>query len=339
MISLNNIDRLKSITKAAFPFAAIVIFSYCFFSWSTSLYLVSIILLIASVFVPQYRKRYRATAIGTLVFTACVRIVFASEGRSLQMHTEDASSSRIVNRIFDESDLAYIGSQIARHAKIARPDGDKLGPAMQAAYSRMRHDQGLMPSPVLATYLGLQRAAQFDVLEFGDLHSRNGVIVFLHGWLGSFTLPCWQISQAAIPDQIATVCPSMSWKADWWSVEGQSIVEEVIQSLHKKGVSHIYLAGFSNGAVGALHYAQAHASDLKGLILISGAKREVKKISIPTLVIQGRYDQQFPPSIAREFSQDVAAQFVDLDAGHFAMLVNEPETNAAISKWLSERIR
>ena len=253
------------------------------------------------------------------------------------MHTNDANSSRLISRIFDESDIATIGSQIIRYARIAQPDGATLASAMHMAYARMQEDQGATPSPVLPTYLGLQSTAHFDAIEIGDGQASKGVVIFLHGWLGSFTLPCWQISQAARTAQHATICPSMGWKADWWSPDGQIVVKEVIQSLHKKGVSRIYLAGLSNGALGALSYAQRNPTDLKGLILISGARRGVTSIAIPALVLQGKHDPQFPPAIAREFARRVGARYIDLDAGHFAMLIKEQEANAAISKWLNEQ--
>ena len=64
-----------------------------------------------------------------------------------------------------------------------------------------------------------------------------------------------------------------------------------------------------------------------------------KVLSVPTLVIEGRFDQQYPTAAAREFSKRSGARYVEIEAGHFAMLVEAPATNKAISKWLDERGR
>lgn len=95
------------------------------------------------------------------------------------MHTNDAISPRIVNRIFDESDLVFIGSQILRHTNIARPDGDNLGIAMPTAYSKTRDHQGLTPLPMFATTLGYRAWRNL-------ISSNSGMCIHVMAWWYSF---------------------------------------------------------------------------------------------------------------------------------------------------------
>jgi len=212
-----------------------------------------------------------------------------------------------------------------------------LPSAMANAYQRMHESEGDVPSPVLATYAGMQTPSEHDDIEIGDAAGTGGAVVFLHGFAGSFTLPCWEISRAAARAHLATVCPATGWRGDWWSAEGERIVRATIASLRARGVAHLYLAGLSNGGVGVSRLAPRLPGTLRGVIVISGAAPEAPNPGVPLLVIQGRNDAMMPAAVARDYAERSAGRYVELDAGHFAMLLRAKEARDAMVPWLTQR--
>ena len=118
---------------------------------------------------------------------------------------------------------------------------------------------GVTPlSPFLTTYLNQQRPNEFDVViaePTSETLPRSGII-FLHGYGGNFTLQCWLIAEAGNRRGMVTLCPSTAPGGRWWNAHATSILEETITYLHQRGVERIYLAGLSNGGIGASQLAQ-----------------------------------------------------------------------------------
>ncbi|MEO1272150.1 MAG: hypothetical protein AAFX99_28985, partial [Myxococcota bacterium] len=79
----------------------------------------------------------------------------------------------------------------------------------------------VMPTPLLSTAFGLQHPEAFDTLVIEPMaeEAPSRAVVFLHGYAGNFTLPCWQIAQAARLAGAVTVCPSVGLKGDWWTTQ------------------------------------------------------------------------------------------------------------------------
>jgi hypothetical protein len=274
-----------------------------------------------------------------LVGTAALRIATASHGKNVQMSTPGGASSRWVDRLLDEEDLSVNAARALRWTGFVRdPDVPDLAPVMQRAYDRMRGAEGATPSPVVATCAGLEAPGQDDVIEVGDVEHSAGVVVFLHGFAGSFTLPCWVVSQAAADAGFATVCPATRWVGDWWSPAGERALRETIGSLQRRGAHRIVLAGLSNGGVGASRLAPHLRGILDSLILISGAASDASSPGVPALAIQGERDAQIPAWLVRAYAERVGGRYLSLDAGHFALLAREEEAHAAITTFLRGRL-
>ena len=133
---------------------------------------------------------------------------------------------------------------------------------------------------------------------------------------------------------LATVCPSTGLKGDWWSASGERTVRATVEDLRRRGVRKFYLAGLSNGGVGATLLAPRMKDTFHGLLLISGASPSAANPGIPVLAVQGQHDTMMPASLVHAYTQRVGGRYVELDAGHFAMLLRAQETGDAVVSWL-----
>jgi pimeloyl-ACP methyl ester carboxylesterase len=77
----------------------------------------------------------------------------------------------------------------------------------------------------------------------------------------------------------------------------------------------------------------------EAMILVSGTAPDAPPPGIPTLVVHGRRDTMMPVGNARAYARRVGAQYVELDAGHFAMLVQGDAFDAAVEGWLRARLQ
>lgn len=298
--------------------------------------------LLASALVLFGRRSARRLALGGSALVLCtvaLRLAVGAGGSDLTMRTGSAPGSRWVNRVVDEKDVAVNAARTIRATQfMADPDVAQLPEAMEDAYERMRTAQGDVPSPILATYLGLQQREAYDDIEIGDVARANGVVVFLHGSAGSFTLPCWEVSQAATRANLATVCPSTGWLGDWWSAQGEAIVRATVADLRARGVKHLILAGLSNGGIGGSRLLPRMPGLFEGFIAISGAAPGAPSAGIPVLALQGRNDTQVSAKVVRDYCARSGGHYVEYDAGHFALLLHEKEAVDAMAAWLSMRV-
>jgi pimeloyl-ACP methyl ester carboxylesterase len=269
-----------------------------------------------------------------LFVVVVLRIVSAASGRSMKMTCANGDG-RWLARPIDERDAAIWGARIAFATGHFRdPDTPAVVPALIGAYEELSAEEGDVPSPVVPTYLGLERPGRSDVLSYDAAADARGAFVFLHGFGGSFTLPCWQLARAVAKVGYVTRCPSLGPRGDWWSGEGEVIVRETIRALNMQGIQHIVLGGLSNGAVGAAKLAPKLKGALQGLVLISGAA-PAPSPGVPILVLQGARDSMMPASLARSYALFHGGTYIELDGGHFALLLDREHATTALVSWLA----
>jgi pimeloyl-ACP methyl ester carboxylesterase len=345
---------------AVFPYLGVVLLLLTgTASWSSVAYAVAIGALLGGlVTLPDPKRRPRRGrprglsrgAVVALAVIAIGRALVAGEGRHMRMPTgggggmEGAGGARLVNRLVDEGDMAVAGTRVLLATGMLHDDQTALPSAMTTAYGAMRRDQGDAPSPFVATYLGLQEPAAFDLVIVEPQHEAEttaparSALVFLHGFTGNFDLPCWQIARAVAPAGVVTACPSTRWVGDWWSPAGEATLRRTVEILRARGVNRIVLAGLSNGGFGAAKLARRMDGAFTGLVLISGADPSTPPAGIPTLVIHGRHDTMTSYESARAYAANAGAKFVTLDAGHFAMLVKGEEADRAVREFVTARL-
>ena len=271
---------------------------------------------------------------GLIAATVAVRVGWAGGGATVSMSTSGEGSQRLVDRLVDERDLSVNAARaMAWTGAFHDPDLPELSAAMRSAYDDMARDQPDAASPVLATYLGLERPKASDTIEIPAAGATDGAVIFLHGYAGNFTMSCWLFANAARRAHMTTVCPSTRWVGDWWSADGEATVRATLAVLRARGMRRVYLAGLSNGAIGASLLA-TRVSGFAGLVLVSGAAPEASAPGIPTLVVQGRDDGQIPASLVHGYAERAGARYVEVDAGHFAMLTRRARVEGEISAWL-----
>jgi pimeloyl-ACP methyl ester carboxylesterase len=349
---------------ALFPYVGVVLLlATGTASWSSVAYVIAIGALLGGLVTlpdPQRTPRGRPRglsrgAVVALAVIAIARAVVAGEGRHLQMPARGGPvdgraerGPRMVDRLVDEGDMAVAGTRVLLAAGMLHDDHAKLPSAMTSAYGEMRREQGDAPSPVVATYLGLQAPEAFDLVMIEPPAPPEGLpeatapsrsaLVFLHGFAGNFDLPCWQMARAVATVGMVTACPSTRWVGDWWSPAGEATLRRTVEILKARGVERIVLVGLSNGGFGAAKLARRMGGTFDGLVLISGADSATPPAGLPTLVIHGRDDTMVSYESARIYAANAGARFVSLDAGHFAMLVKGEETDRAVREFVIARL-
>lgn len=351
---------------AVFPYLGVVyLLATGTASWSSVLYVIAAGALLGGLMTLPHRVKsgrpgrprgLSRGAAAALALVAIARGVIAGDGRRMHVVPTDAdsgagasgvgSSARLVNRLLDEGDVAFAGTRVLFATGAYSDDREALPPAMRDAYGAMRRDHGEVPSPLVATYLGMQRGNAHDLVLIepeaiepqAKAAAPRSAIVFLHGYAGNFDLPCWQIARAVASLDAVTACPSTRWVGDWWSADGEATVRRTVALLRARGIERIVLAGLSNGGEGASRLAPRMKGLLAGLILISGADPRAGSAAVPTLVIHGARDTVVPFEGSRLYAKRTGTKLVSLDAGHFAMLVRAEETNRAVHDFMAGRI-
>ncbi|MGE6761386.1 alpha/beta fold hydrolase [Corallococcus interemptor] len=292
-----------------------------------------------------WRRRAGLTRVGAglVVAVAAVRLAAADGPR---MHTErlPAPGTRYLNRLVDERDGTLLMAHVLwRARRLPASEEARALPALESAFDRLAKEEGMVATPAIATWLGLQSPESFDTVVITPQNpSPDTAVVMLHGFAGNFAVYCWQMARAARAISARTVCPSVGPKGDWWSADGARTLEHTLVWLKGQGIRRVYLAGLSNGAVGAHVLARRPmppGMELRGLVLLSGAESRAPAPSVPVLFVQGTRDTMMPARIARAVAASLGrrATWFEVDSGHFAFLDHHAACEAAITAWLRER--
>jgi pimeloyl-ACP methyl ester carboxylesterase len=308
------------------------------------LYLFGCILIVSGVIsAPWWRHSTLLVLLGTslLVVTIAVRLAFPPSGVRLTLTTLPSQSApRLWNRIFNEQDVVLFGTRLAPSVGFISPaENSGLFSALAERYATV-HDMTPL-SPFLLTYANQQHPDAFDAViaePAGDTLPARAII-FLHGYGGNFTLQCWLVAHAGERVGALTVCPSIGPSGDWWNPPGEATLRQTLTYLQQRGIEHVYLAGLSNGGIGASRLAQRFETDLAGLILISGADPAAPLTRLPVLVVQGTADERIPKQMVERYVAAVGAigTYVPLEGDHFVLLKHADQVQAAIADWILQR--
>lgn len=285
----------------------------------------------------QVGLRLAAAALVTLAVVSIARPLRA-DGRAHLVSLPDGARADAVGELVDEGDIVLPGAQA--YVSSGRLDPDEARHVvddLRSAYEDMRAEEGIVPTPWRAD----MRPGPALVFEPRDARRASTGIVFLHGYGGSFAMPCWQVARAADVIGAVTVCPSTGFDGAWWNRDGEARAREAIRYLRSRGVRRIYLAGLSNGSIGVSRLAPRFVHDVDGLLLLSGAASNATATSLPALVVQGRRDHMTPPAPARRYARAGGARvrYVELDGTHFLLVEQSDAVRGEIARWLIERER
>jgi predicted esterase len=305
------------------------------------LYLLGCILIASGMIsAPWWRRSVLLVLLGTslILGTLAVRIGFPPSGARLVLTTLPGQSApRLANRIFNEQDVVLFGTRLAPYVGFISPaENSRLFSELAERYATVPEMTPL--SPFLLTYLNQQHPDAFDAViaePAGDTPPKRAII-FLHGYGGNFTLQCWLVAHAGERIGALTICPSIGPSGDWWNPSGEATLRQTLSYLQQRGIARVYLAGLSNGGIGASRLAQRFEADLAGLILISGADPDAPITHLPVLVVQGSADERIPQRVAQRYAAAVGAPctYVLLEGDHFVLLKHAEQVQAAITQWI-----
>jgi len=306
-----------------------------------SLYLLACILIVTGMLsVPWRRRAFALFLLGVALFLATftLRLIFPPSGSRLILTTFPSQSQpRWWDRILNEQDAVLFGARFAPYLGLFSPaENDGLVTAFAETYRVM---QGATPlSPFLSTYLNQQQPNAFDSLIDTPPTATppTRAIIFLHGFGGNFTLQCWLVAHAGEQVGALTICPSTGPTGNWWSSDGTAILQQTLNYLHQRGMKRVYLAGLSNGGIGASRLAHRFERDLAGLILISGADPDAVVTGLPVLVVQGKADERIASSVVERYVAAVgrSGRYLLLDGDHFVLLKQAERVQGAIADWI-----
>ena len=311
------------------------------------IYLLSYLLIVLGMlFAPLGLKRsFVLIFMGVILVlvTVAFRIVFPVSGSRINMVTLPSNSGpRLLNRVLNEQDAVLFGAQVGPYFRfITSNEKISLIPAFAQAYKETNADRATPLSPFLMTYFNQQRPDAFDVViaEPDSKTPPKSGIIFLHGFGGNFTIQCWLIAKPGFRINALTVCPSTGVNGQWWTPQGQAILQETFNYVHRQGVQRIYLAGLSNGAIGTSRLANQFKNELVGLILISGADPNAMITGLPVLVIYGKNDERIPASMVEQyvFVAGTNATYRPFEGDHFLLLKQADQVQKVIASWLNEQ--
>lgn len=330
---------VTGVLAAPFVLAAAVLLLATPLSWSGNAYVVAAVALTAGMVLARkpWSPWVRRAALAVFVLAVGARLGSGAGGRTVEMTVESTSgargSARLVGRLVEERDVALSGARALETLHLWNdPDTRGLVPVMRDAYDAMGDAEGDLPSPVLGTYALGEGEGAFDLLIVRPppgAPASTTAVLFLHGFAGNFTLPCWRFAQPLARRGVVVGCPSTTWQGRWWEPRGEAIARAARERLVQDGARRVVLGGLSNGGIGASLLAP-RARGFDGLVLVSGVDPSAPCAGVPTLVLHGRNDRMTSAAVARAYASRCGARYVDLDAGHFAMLVRAREVDAAL---------
>jgi pimeloyl-ACP methyl ester carboxylesterase len=323
---------------AALPYLAVAVLVVSgIATWSAVAYVVAMGVLLGGLATlpregeaPMRRRGFSRIGAAAILLVAIVRAITVGDGKSLRVTDGQGASARLVSRFVDEADVSVAAARTLVALGMLRDDAPALPSAMRDAYEEMRREEGATGSPVLATNLGLQGPSGFDLLVLEPRPSPRAAVVFLHGSAGGFAMPCWRLARALAGAGVTTACPSTRWAGDWESADGEATVRHTVELLRARGVSKFVLVGLSAGGIGASQLAPRMKGVFAGLVLVSGADPAAAAAGVPTLVLHGRHDTMVPADHAAQYVLQTGARYVELDAGHFALLVRAAQAEGEI---------
>ena len=311
-----------------------------------TMYLLSYFLILAGMLFspwrPQASSLFIVVGVAIALITMTIRFIFPPAGTRMNLITlPGPSRPRLLTRLMDEQDIVLFGARVAPYVGlVSRQEANSLDIRFSQTIQEMK-TEGVTPlSPFLATYLNQQSPGKFDVLVSEPLSGSPPAtgIVYLHGFGGSFTLQCWLIARAADSINAITVCPSTGPVGAWWNQTGEAILQETLAYLRQRGVERIYLAGLSNGAIGASRLADRLKQDIVGLILISGADPSATMTELPVLLLHGKDDERIPPSLMEKYAFGGSnTTYHLLEGDHFLLLKQAAQIRKVMVDWLSQQ--
>jgi len=180
------------------------------------------------------------------------------------------------------------------------------------------------------------------------------MIVILHGMggKGDLTLQRWR---KRLNDEFIILAPTYPMGA-WWTLSAEELVLQLVRETKMRvpvDPNRIFLAGLSNGAMGAYMIGAFYPDYFAGVIPIAGAISEphylhflINLTNTPIYSIQGKHDPVFPIQFSHRINQILTdmkypltyREHTEQGAAHGGHFLPESEIPALL-EWLKEQRR
>ncbi len=338
----------------ALPLLALIAMAFALPITSSGIgYLLACSLVVAGLIMAPKGENYpfRLTAAGiiAIVLITSARLVLAQQAGTSRLTVAtlpQGKETRWVNTLVDEQDCLIFGEMIFHLIGGDSPrEHAQITAALHGSYTDLKETQQVFPSPVISTYLNLQRPSSFDatIIRPEIMRHPETAVIFLHGYMGNVTAQCWEIAQAVDQFGSITVCPSTGWQAHWWQPEGEAILGATFRYLREHGIENFYLGGFSNGGYGISQLVSKLSKEegLSGLFFINGISdgESIRETGLPILIIQATQDERVPVERVRQTAEIMGdlGTYAELEGDHF-MIMKQPELmQNAITAWLENQ--
>lgn len=288
------------------------------------------------------RRRRRGVMRAGLAFMSVLIIVRAvavqtSAAQSVRVH-DGVMAPTSITAFVDERDPAVLAAAFLElMGALPAADRDGMAAVLDDGYRRLAEDVGFVPTLMPVTAVLDARGDDFFMITF-EVPDPVGVVVFLHGSGGPFTLPCWQVAQAARAAGFSTWCPATAPRAAWADVDsGRPVVLRAVALARAHTATGVVVGvGLSAGGIGLTAMGADDDLDLDGVIAISGTTPHAPRARHPTLLIHGERDGMVAIDNAIALAAvDDNATLLRLDGNHFVLL----QAHAAIASAVTTRLR
>ena len=162
----------------------------------------------------------------------------ASNAEGVEVRAENPGAEVPLYHPLSERDLAVSGTRLLEVTGYFSRQGETspILPGMQGAYDSMKAEYIAAPTLVPRSVRGeLSSHREIDALVFASPEPSDRVFVFLHGYGGNWTLPCWLVARAAAQRNMMTICPTLDFDARWWEGKGPALVDQLMNDLKHQG--------------------------------------------------------------------------------------------------------
>lgn len=246
-----------------------------------------------------------------------------------------------------EEDGIFVATKLfSAVGEITAREATGLWPKLVEAYRSMREERGQFPSPLIATFLGLESPSAFDTIAFRSKNPREPrrALVFLHGFGGNWSLLCYLVSRAASPLGLDTFCPSTGPLGPWGNESGGDILAQTFAHLEQEGYREVFVSGLSAGAIGLGERAASLPKSVRGLVYLFGGHPDGKRSTLPALYIYGDADERIPAKLMEAFIRQHAAtgggnlSITKVAGDHLALLKAQEEVLQPFRDWLQKQL-
>jgi predicted esterase len=214
-----------------------------------------------------------------------------------------------IERFLDTADPAEEAKVLAR-LKESKVSHDTIKSYLRKTAIGSHGLSGVFPG-VPVKHMGKELTYSLYVPESAQEGQLLPMIVVLHGMggRGDSTLQSWR---KRLNDEFIILCPSYPMGA-WWTLSAEELVLQLIRETKMRvpvDPNRIFLAGLSNGAMGAYMIGSFYPDYFAGIIPIAGAIAEphylhflINLTNTPLYSIQGRHDPVFPVQLSHRINK------------------------------------